>query len=147
VLDFIASTIRNNVRQLEGAVHRLAASSRINGTPIDLALAKRVLSDALGSMSQKLSPGVITAAVAEVFSVAPSQLRGKQRRRDILVPRQVAMLLIRELTETSLVEIGRFFSGRDHSTVLNSIDRIKQLSSEDATLKRRVQELRSRLSG
>lgn len=147
VLDFIASTIRSNVRQLEGAVHRLAASSRINGTPIDLALAKRVLSDAFGSASQKLSAGVITAAVAEAFSVAPAQLRGKQRRRDILVPRQVAMFLIRELTETSLVEIGRFFSGRDHSTVLNAIDRVRQLSSEDASLRRRILDLRTRLSG
>lgn len=147
VLDFIASTIRSNVRQLEGAVHRLAASSRINGMPIDLSLAKRVLSDAFGSLSQRLSAGSITAAVAEAFSVSPTQLRGKQRRRDILIPRQVAMFLIREMTETSLVEIGRFFSGRDHSTVLNSIDRIKQLSSEDPSLRRRILDLRTRLSG
>ncbi len=147
VLDFIASTIRNNVRQLEGAVHRLAASSRINGTPIDLTLAKRVLSDAFGSSAQRLTPGVITAAVAEVFSVAPAQLRGKQRRRDILVPRQVSMFLIRELTDISLVEIGRFFSGRDHSTVLNAIDRVRQLSAEDAALRRKILDLRTRLSG
>jgi len=147
VLDFIASTIRSNVRQLEGAVHRLAASSRINGAPIDLTLTKRVLTDAFGSSAQRLSAGSITAAVAEAFAVSPSQLRGKQRRRDILIPRQVAMFLIREMTESSLVEIGRFFSGRDHSTVLNSIDRIRQLSSEDPSLRRRILDLRTRLSG
>lgn len=147
VLDYIASTVKSNVRLLEGAIHRLAASSRINGTPIDLALARRILAETFAGPGQKLSPGIITASVAEAFSVSPSQLRGKQRRRDILLPRQVAMFLIRELTDTSLVDIGRFFSGRDHSTVLNSIDRIRVLSADDPALKRRIQELRTRLSG
>ncbi len=146
VLDFIATTHRNNVRLLEGAVHRLAASSRINGAHIDLALARRVLTDALANQAQKLTPGLITAAVAEVFSVPPNHLRGKQRRRDILIPRQVAMLLMRELTDASLVDIGRFFSGRDHSTVLNSIERIKMLASDDPSLRRKIQELRARFT-
>jgi chromosomal replication initiator protein len=146
VLDFIASSIRNNVRQLEGIVHLLAATSRVQGRSIDMDLAKKVINDFLGTQYRKLSPSTITAAVAEYFSMPPARLRGKLRKREILVPRQVSMYLIRELTDTSLSEIGAFFDGRDHSTVLNSIERINLLCEEDASLKRKVAEIRKKLT-
>jgi len=146
VLGYIANTIKSNVRQLEGAIHRLAATSRLTGAPVDMEMAQRVVSDYLGNRKRSLTAGSITSAVAEEFSVSPSQLKGKARKREILVPRQIAMYLIRDLTTSSLSSIGEFFSGRDHSTVLNAIDRVQYLCDSDSALRRRVEELRNRLT-
>ena len=146
ILDYIATSIKNNVRQLEGIVHLLAATSRVQNRIIDMELAKKVTSDFLGTQYRKLSPSTITAAVAEFFSIPPARLRGKLRKREILVPRQISMYLIRDLTDASLSEIGSFFDGRDHSTVLNSIERINHLCEEDSSLKRKISELKKKLT-
>ncbi|OPL19683.1 MAG: hypothetical protein AVO35_01545 [Candidatus Aegiribacteria sp. MLS_C] len=145
VLDYIASSIRKNVRQLSGVIHRLAAISRLTGCRIDMNMAQKEIKSTLGTISQRLTPGTITSAVAEVFDISPAQLKGKQRKRNILVPRQVAISLIRELTSMSLKDIGSFFSGRDHSTVLNSIERIQELRESDAELDRKIEEIKRRL--
>ncbi len=146
VLSYIANTIKSNVRQLEGAIHRLAATSRLTGSPVDMEMAERVVSDYLGNRKRSLTAGTITSAVAEEFSISPSQLKGKARKREILVPRQIAMYLMRDLTSSSLSSIGEFFSGRDHSTVLNAIDRVEYLCDSDSALRRRVDELKNRLT-
>ena len=145
VLDFIASSIRKNVRQLSGVIHRLAAMSRLTGCDIDMNLAQKEIRSSLGTITRRLSPGNITSIVAEFFDVSPTQLKGKQRKKNILVPRQVSMSLIRELTSLPLKDIGLFFSGRDHSTVLNSIDRIEQLREKDPELDRKITEIKRRL--
>lgn len=145
VLDYIASSIRKNVRQLSGVIHRLAAISRLTGCMIDMNMAQKEIRSTLGTIAQRLTPGTITSAVAEVFDVSPAQLKGKQRKRNVLVPRQVAITLIRELTSMSLKDIGAFFSGRDHSTVLNSIERVQELRESDAELDRKIEEVRRRL--
>ncbi len=145
VLDFIASSIRKNVRQLSGVIHRLAAMSRLTGCKVDMNLAQKEISSSLGTITRRLTPGNITSIVAESFDISPSQLKGKQRKRNILVPRQVAMSLMRELTTMSLMDIGSFFSGRDHSTVLNSIERIKELKKNDPELDRKIDEVKRKL--
>jgi chromosomal replication initiator protein len=145
VLDYIASSIRKNVRQLSGVIHRLAAISRLTGCSIDMNMAQKEIKSTLGTISRRLTPGTITSAVAEVFDISPGQLKGKQRKRNILVPRQVAISLIRELTSMSLKDIGAFFSGRDHSTVLNSIERIRELRESDPELDRRIEDIKRKL--
>jgi chromosomal replication initiator protein len=145
VLDYIASSIRKNVRQLSGVIHRLAAMSRLTKCKIDMNLAQKEISSSLGTITRRLTPGNIASVVAESFDVSPSQLKGKQRKRSVLVPRQVAMSLIRELTSLSLKDIGSFFSGRDHSTVLNSIDRIEELKQKEPDLDRKIEEIRRKL--
>lgn len=145
VLDYIASSIRKNVRQLSGVVHRLAAISRLTGCEVDMNLAEREIRSTLGTIEKRITPGSITSAVAEAFNVSPAQLKGKQRKRNILVPRQVAITLIRDLTSMSLKDIGSFFSGRDHSTVLNSIERIEELRKKDPELDRSIEDIRRRL--
>jgi len=145
VLDFIASSIRKNVRQLSGVIHRLAAISRLTGSRVDMNLAQKEIRSSLGTITRRLTPGNIASVVAEDFDISPSQLKGKQRKRNILLPRQVAMSLIRELTSMSLKDIGSFFSGRDHSTVLNSIDRIEELKDKDPELERKIEEIRRKL--
>lgn len=146
VLDYIASSIKNNVRQLEGIVHLMAATSRIQNNPIDMELTKKVISDYLGTQFKRLTPLSIISHVSEYFSISPSQLKGKLRKREVLIPRQISMYLIRELTDSSLAEIGSFFDGRDHSTVLNSIERINQLCKEEPSLKRKLNEIKNRLT-
>ncbi len=146
VLDFIAASITKNVRQLSGVVHRLAAISRLTGSRIDMELAEKEIKSTLGTISRRLTPGAITSAVAEEFNISPSQLRGKHRKRNILIPRQVAMTLLRELTSMSLKEIGAFFSGRDHSTVLNSIERIEELRESDRDLDRKIEDIKRKLN-
>ena len=145
VLDFIASSIRKNVRQLSGVIHRLAAMSRLTGCMVDMNLAQKEIQSSLGTITRRLTAGNIASTVAESFDISPSQLKGKQRKRSILIPRQVSMSLIRELTSMSLTEIGSFFSGRDHSTVLNSIDRIKELKEKDPELERKIEEIKRKL--
>lgn len=145
VLELIASVVRDNVRQLEGAVNRLSATLRDDGSNLDVEEARRLLADFLPDVSRVISPTSIIATVAEEFQVAPSLIRGKQRRREVLIPRQIAMYLIRDMTDTSLVDIGKLFSGRDHSTVLHSTERARVLMEEDAAIKRRVQEIARRL--
>lgn len=146
VLDFIATSIRKNVRQLAGVVHRLAAHSRLTGSPINMDLVQKEIASSLGNVAHRLTAGSIASHVSQSFGVTPNQLKGKQRKREVLVPRQVAMYLMRELTSMSLNEIGAFFSGRDHSTVLNSIDRIQHLLAADPTLERKLADLRRELN-
>ena len=119
--------------------------SRLTGSNIDMNLAQKEISSSLGTITRRLTPGNIASIVAESFDVSPNQLKGKQRKRNILVPRQVAMSLIRELTSLSLKDIGSFFSGRDHSTVLNSIDRIEELKNKEPDLERKINEIRHKL--
>lgn len=146
VIDHIALTIRDNIRQMSGIVHRLAAMSKLLDVDINLDFVHREIESTLGSLSKRITPGAITAAVAEGFEVSPSQLKGKQRKREVLVPRQVAMVLIRDLTSLSLKEIGAFFSGRDHSTVLNSIERIDLLCEDDFELKRKISNIKQKIT-
>jgi chromosomal replication initiator protein len=146
VLDFIATSIRKNVRQLAGVVHRLAAHSRLTGAAINMDLVQKEISSSLGNIAHRLTAGSIASHVSQSFGVTPNQLKGKQRKREVLVPRQVAMYLMRELTSMSLQEIGLFFSGRDHSTVLNSIDRINHLLTVDTVLERKLSDLRRELN-
>ncbi|MBW1887401.1 MAG: chromosomal replication initiator protein DnaA [Deltaproteobacteria bacterium] len=145
VLDFIASSIRKNVRQLSGVIHRLAAMSRLTGCRVDMDLAQKEIRSSLGTITRRLTAGSITSVVAESFDVLPKQLKGSDRKHNVLIPRQVSMSLIRELTSLSLMEIGSFFSGRHHSTILNSIDRIKELKENDPELERKIEEIRSKL--
>lgn len=146
VLDYIATSIRKNVRQLAGVVHRLAAYSRLTGALINMDLAQKEITSSLGNIAHRINAGSIASHVSQSFGVTPNQLKGKQRKREILVPRQIAMYLMRELTSMSLNEIGAFFSGRDHSTVLNSIDRIDHLISEDPILERKLADIRRELN-
>lgn len=143
---FIADTVKTNIRQLETIINLLAVRSQIQNISITRDLVRNIIAESLGAGKRHLNPGSITGAVAEAFSINPALIRGKQRKREILIPRQISMMLIRELTDTPLTEIGRFFTGRDHSTVLNAIARIKEVLSENPSLKRKVQDIRNNLT-
>lgn len=143
----LAEHITGNVRELEGALMRLGANSRVFGRPISLHMAEDVLRDLAGARLRRISPERIIAEVSESFHVAISDLKGPRRHRHVILPRQVAMVLIRELTDASLPIIGQLFGGRDHTTVLNALRRIESLGKADPALLHRLEALRRRLEG
>ena len=135
---FIADKTRSNVRELEGALVKLIAYSSLTETPISIAMARQVLKHLLDKQERKVTIDAIQKAVAEKYSIKPSQLREKSNRKEIVVPRQVAMYLVKELTQASLPEIGRAFGGKHHTTVIHSINRISELKPKDPDLNKLI---------
>ncbi len=128
---FIAKRIRSNVRELEGALRRVVATSNFTGRPITLEFAKEALRDLLALQEKLVTVENIQKTVAEYYKIRIADLLSKRRSRSIARPRQVAMALAKELTNHSLPEIGDAFGGRDHTTVLHACKRVKGLRESD----------------
>jgi chromosomal replication initiator protein len=131
---FIATKTKSNVRELEGALTRLIAVSSMTGQPISMAMAQQALKHLNVSGERRISVESILRAVAERFSLTPAQLKMKSNTRQIAYPRQIAMYLVKELTHASLPEIGRYFGGKHHTTVLHSVQKIEDLRQRDEHL-------------
>ncbi|WP_040607309.1 chromosomal replication initiator protein DnaA [Salinisphaera shabanensis] len=131
---FIAKRVRSNVRDLEGALHRLKASAQITGTPITVDFAKQALHDMLAVYDRLVTLENIQRTVAEYYKMRLADLLGKKRTRSVARPRQIAMALAKELTNHSLPEIGQGFGGRDHTTVLHACRKVKELRETDARM-------------
>ncbi|CAN5612320.1 chromosomal replication initiator protein DnaA [soil metagenome] len=146
VLDYIARHCTSSVREIEGAVIKLLAYSSLTRREITIDLAREalggVLRDAPGE-GAALTPNHVRQRVAEEWSVSAEALQSKKRTKDLTVPRQVAMYLIKERFGISLVEIGRMFGGRDHSTVIHSIDKVEDDLAADFELRQRVEKLKA----
>ena len=128
---FIAKNIRSNVRELEGALRKVIASSRFTGRPVSVDLAKECLRDLLSLQSRQITIENIQKTVAEYYNIRVSDLHSKRRSRSITRPRQVAMAVSKELTKNSLPEIGDLFGGRDHTTVIHACKKVEELKSND----------------
>jgi chromosomal replication initiator protein len=128
---FIAKNVRSNVRELEGALRRISANAQFTGQPITINFAKEALRDMLDAHARILTLESIQKTVAEYFKTRTSDLISNKRSRAIARPRQIAMLLSKELTNHSLPEIGESFGGRDHTTVLYATRKIKELFETD----------------
>jgi chromosomal replication initiator protein len=132
VIDIIADRIKTNVREMEGALNRVAAFSTLNGEPINKAMAKNILKDIISAKDIQPTPDIIKKKVAKYYEIKPADIDSKKRARSFSVPRQIAMYLTRELTDLSLPEIGDAFGGKDHTTVLYSCEKVsKQMSSDE----------------
>ena len=127
---YIAQRIRSNIRELEGALKRVAANSRFTNQPIDLSLVKDALKDLFVISAKMVSIENIQKTVSEYYNIKLSDLLSKRRSRSITRPRQLAMALTKELTNHSLPEIGEAFNGRDHTTVLHACKKIAELRKE-----------------
>ncbi len=132
---FIARQIRSNVRELEGALHRIIASSSFTGRLIDLELTREALRDLLVFQERRVTVQNIQKTVAEYFKMRIADLHSKRRNRQITRPRQIAMALSKELTSMSLPEIGDAFGGRDHTTVLHAQKKVRELVAADARVR------------
>ena len=128
---FIAKRLRSNVRDLEGALHRVMANSKFTGLPITVDFAKEALRDLLAVQERLVSIENIQKIVAHYFKLRVADLLSRRRSRSIARPRQFAMALAKELTNHSLPEIGDAFGGRDHTTVLHGCRRIASLRETD----------------
>ena len=146
VLPFIASRISTNIRELEGALTRVVAFSSLTGRPMTVELAQEVLKDVFpqGEMPE-IGVEHIQEAVVERFGITLHELTGDRRSQSIVYPRQVAMYLCRELTDSSLPKIGKKFGGRDHTTVIHATSKIAKLIQEDRNVYNLVQELTARI--
>ncbi|MCS7057304.1 MAG: chromosomal replication initiator protein DnaA [Meiothermus sp.] len=145
VLEYIARKITSNIRELEGALMRVIAYASLNGVPLSKGVAAKALSDVFAATENALAPEDILRAVAEYYGLRAEEIRGMGRRKEVVIPRQVAMYLIRELTHASLPEIGQFFDGRDHTTVLYAIQKIQESSESDPSLQQALKSIRERL--
>ena len=131
VSEFIASNITNNIRELEGALNRVTAYSNLNRQPLTCELAGRVLADLIADRQPRpITPAVILEATAEMYGFTIEDLKSKSRRRPLVIARQVAMYVTRELTDLSFPAIAREFGGRDHTTVMHACDKISALMKE-----------------
>ncbi|HEV7994360.1 MAG TPA: chromosomal replication initiator protein DnaA [Gemmatimonadaceae bacterium] len=153
VIRFIAEHVRSSVRELEGSIIKLLAYASLKHREITVDVAREALRDKLrpGELSVAtsvgLTPDVIQQAVAKEWGVTTEGLRSKTRTKALTAPRQVAMYLMRELLSLQLVEIGAAFGGRDHSTVIHSLERVGAVLREDPSFAQRIGRLRSQLEG
>jgi chromosomal replication initiator protein len=143
VIEFIARKVVSNIRELEGALNRIVAYASMGAMPISIELAQAVLSNVLyNPKKRQITPERIAKAVSEYYGVALEQLRGQKRDKAIVVPRQIAMFLMREETDVSLLRIGAELGGRDHSTVLHACDKITRESAGNDELRREIAAVR-----
>lgn len=148
VLEFIASRIASNIRELEGALIRVAAFASLNGQQVDLPLAESVLKDLIpDGEDAPVDPRSIMAEVANYFGVTVDDLCSNSRTHVLVTARQIAMYLCRELTDLSLPKIGQLFGGRDHTTVMHANRKIRSLMSERRSVYNQVTELTNRIKG
>ena len=144
---FIASNIRSNVRELEGALVRLCAMASLQGREITLPFAQDALKNSIDAQQRKVTIDSIQKSVAEQFGLRLHEIKAKNNSRAIVYPRQIAMYLSKHLTDCSLPEIGRQFGGKHHTTVLHSIDKIEECRKSDKDLNRMLNKLTETLSG
>ncbi|MBI4588801.1 MAG: chromosomal replication initiator protein DnaA [Candidatus Rokubacteria bacterium] len=137
----IASRTKSNIRELEGSLTRMIAFCALTGREMTVDLAQDVLSDLWGEEEKIITLEQIQRKVSEFFSIKLSDMRAKSRTRAIAFPRQVAMYLSRQLTHASLLEIGRAFGGKDHTTVLHAVEKIHLLLQEDPKLRKTIDTL------
>ncbi|MFR0586362.1 chromosomal replication initiator protein DnaA [Lactobacillus porci] len=145
-LDYIASQVDTNIRELEGALVKVQAQSTIQKQDINIGLARSALADLkLVQKSRGLQISKIQEVVANYFQTSVAEMKGKKRVRNIVIPRQVAMYLSRELTDASLPKIGQEFGGKDHTTVMHACDKIARQMKTDTEIKSAVSDLRQML--
>jgi chromosomal replication initiator protein len=146
VLEYIASKISTNIRELEGALIRVTAFASLNQQPVDLAITEAVLKDLLPSdVGPEITAAQIMGACASYFGVSIEELCGASRSRTLVTARQISMYLCRELTDLSLPKIGQAFGGRDHTTVMHADRKIRGLMAEKRSLYNQVTDLTSRI--
>jgi chromosomal replication initiator protein len=141
VAEFIARSIKSNVRELEGALTRLVAYASLTGAPINLGTAQQALRNIIATQEKKVTIELIQKRVGEQFGLRDQDLKMRSNAKAIAFPRQIAMYLVKQLTSASLPEIGKQFGGKHHTTVLHSINKIETLRRNDKDLNRTISRL------
>lgn len=147
VLDFLASKVISNVRELEGALNRVVAYAELTKQPVTTDMTRGVLQDLLRANDRKVTIDEILRQVSEYYNLRLSELLSERRARDIARPRQVAMYLAKQMTSRSLPEIGRKCGGRDHTTVMHAVRKIEDLRQTDSVIEDDINRLSRLLEG
>ncbi len=148
VIRYIATNIKSNIRELEGALNKLVALSNLEKREINISMAEEVLKDIISPNSKReVTPQVILDVVAEHYGVSSSDIIGSKRNSEIVVPRQIVMYLCREITDTSYKAIGILLGNRDHSTIISGDSKVRdKLASGDSSLKSSIDTIKKKLS-
>jgi len=141
VAEFIARSIKSNVRELEGALTRLVAYTSLTGAAVNLGTAQQALRNIIATQEKKVTIELIQKRVGEQFGLRDQDLKMRSNAKAISFPRQIAMYLVKQLTSASLPEIGKQFGGKHHTTVLHSINKIENLRRNDKDLNRTISRL------
>ena len=141
VIYFIANSITNNVRELEGYLIRIGAYSSLTSTPISVEMAKKILKDILIENNREITIEKIQKNVADHFNIKVNELKSAKRLKNIVLPRQISMYICRKLTNLSYPEIGTKFGGKDHSTIIHAVKKIEILMKEDIQMKGIIERL------
>jgi ATPase involved in DNA replication initiation len=144
ILEYIAHQIHSNIRELEGALTRVLAFSDLSGKPLDLDLAKLALIDFLPDIGS-LDSTQILSTVAKAFNLSQDELLSRNRSKNIALPRQVAMYLLREVGNESLPQIGETLGGRDHTTVMYACEKVADMIERDDHFRRQIFQIRDQL--
>ena len=147
VIYFIADAINSNIRELEGALIRTVAFAGLNDTELTVDLAREVLKDTISQKGRAVSIELIQRKVADYFSLPEEALKSKKRVKKLVMPRQLAMYLSRELTQASLNDIGQRFGGKDHSTVLHAINKVKEMIAQSGETAEQAQRITRLING
>ncbi|MSR68551.1 chromosomal replication initiator protein DnaA [Candidatus Saccharibacteria bacterium] len=145
VAEFIATHIDNNIRELEGALTKVIAYSRLHGQSVDLPLAQEVLGMYISKSQVKISPKVVLQKTADYYEISYNDIVGTKRSREIVLPRQVAMFIMREELSLSFPRIAKSLGGKDHTTIMHGVNKIRTLSARDSVLGHDIQSIKKLL--
>ncbi|MFW7415353.1 chromosomal replication initiator protein DnaA [Demequina sp. SO4-18] len=145
VLEYIASNITSNIRELEGALIRVTAFAALNKQPVDLSLAQVVLKDLISDDDSEITASTIIGTTADYFGISMEELTGTSRSRVYVTARQIAMYLCRQLTDLSLPKIGEHFGGKDHTTVMYAVKKVEDQIAQRRQMYNQVNEIHARI--
>ena len=147
VIKYIATNIKSNIRELEGALTKIVALSRLNKCDITLALAEEALKDIISPNAEReVTPNLIIQVVSDHFGITPLDISSQKRTKEIVYPRQIVMYLCRNMTETPLQSIGRILGGRDHTTIIHGSEKIAADMNKDDNLKNTIEILKKKIN-
>ena len=147
IIQYIATNIKSNIRELEGALNKVMANARLNKKELTIALAEDALKDVIyPDQTREVTPQLIIDVVSEHFNVSKDDITSKKRNSEYVMPRQIIMYLCKEMTDLSLQNIGKLLSKKDHTTVLHGIGKIKDKMTTDEELSKRIEILKKKIS-
>ncbi|GAB4409437.1 MAG: chromosomal replication initiator protein DnaA [Thermodesulfovibrionales bacterium] len=145
VIEFLAAKIRSNIRELEGCLIRLGAHASLTGEAISVAMAKNILRDIISEDDRPITIECIQKIVAEFFGIKHQEMKSKKRTKEIAIPRQIAMYLCKQLTDSSLSDIGKNFGGKDHATVIYACRQIEERRAREEDFNRKIEVLLNKI--
>ena len=147
IIQYIATNIKSNIRELEGALNKVMANARLNKQELNLALAEDALKDVIyPDQRREVSPSLIIDVVAEHFNISKEDITSKKRNSEYVIPRQIIMYLCRHMTETTYQMIAAYLGKKDHTTVIHGVEKIEEKIQTDEDLRNKIETIRKKLT-